>query len=622
VRWSETSSASAAVLERLVRGFLCLVLVVGVCVVPASCAMGTPTAGVAPAGVAAGVGRLPPAADAAAAGEVAKGLQVDDCVKLLSSTTDEEKFAGLLLVTKVAQPDDPGTMRRVLNAVGMKFLYRLLASPGSPDGADDSSLMYQCMALNVVSSFCALHELWPDMHEQKDFMRMAPLLVKALDTIAGVMHPAIDSVLVCLACMAASDAGTRALCTHRGPAAVADFLQHLNDADSERKSRALFVLDSLLTPADFPAATAEAVLSIAHVLADGKGLVRLDLLPRMALTLRSRNAVFLAKLHALGVAWHSTLRNALQNLLQNKLPSRYRKHILSAALAMCEHFGQAWALHPARAGETCPDGTFVQLIVGFSNIELRLRLEEAEKPADNVEVVPVALALVEKTLMFLSEDADEPDSGGREEGTGTQGAGILAQRWVSMDVERLLKMKRDLEEAVEAVFIYLQDLHEGANFGDALVLPMARLLGLWFLEVDSDDFRAKLCAALEVLVRTRCAQDVGVLGGVTSTEQVQQVPLYFLLPALTHMMEVDDVRRCFVRAHGHVAAAEIVVAALEGKGRRGPGSEEARETGEHGASDVCMAGVLLLTRIVALQPQVRVLVRVGFVLVPAVLGSG
>jgi hypothetical protein len=29
-----------------------------------------------------------------------------------------------------------------------------------------------------------------------------------------------------------------------------------------------------------------------------------------------------------------------------------------------------------------------------------------------------------------------------------------------MDVERLLKMKRDLDEAVDAVFIYLEDLHD------------------------------------------------------------------------------------------------------------------------------------------------------------------
>ena len=29
-----------------------------------------------------------------------------------------------------------------------------------------------------------------------------------------------------------------------------------------------------------------------------------------------------------------------------------------------------------------------------------------------------------------------------------------------MDAERLLKMKRDLDEAVDAVFIYLEDLHD------------------------------------------------------------------------------------------------------------------------------------------------------------------
>jgi hypothetical protein len=45
--------------------------------------------------------------------------------------------------------------------------------------------------------------------------------------------------------------------------------------------------------------------------------------------------------------------------------------------------------------------------------------------------------------------------------------------------------------------------HTG-TLDDPLVLPMCRLLGLWFLEVDSDVYTQKLCAALPVCVLWLC----------------------------------------------------------------------------------------------------------------------
>ena len=516
-----------------------------------------------------------------------KGAQLEDCLALLGGLTDEEKFAGLLLVTKAVRPDDVRAMRQVLGAVGMKFLYRLLSSAGSPGGASDTALVYQCMALNVLSSFCSMQELWPEIHGLTDFIRMAPLLLQAADC-SVVMHPAVDSALSCLSCMVASPGGARALCKHKGAAVLADFMQHQRDEEPERKQRAIFVLGSLLAPAESPGATAEAVPKLAQVLMDGKGVVRLDLLPLVARTLRSQEPEFVTKLRALGAAWHGTMRDALMNLLQNKLPTQHRKHILAVALSMCEHFGQTWAIPPVAAGATSADGTFVHLIVGFSNIELRMRLEEAAKPEDNAEVVPTALALVEKTLQYLSEDGDEVEEGG--------GAVIkkhALRRWVDMDVDRLLKMKRDLDEAVGAIFIYLQDLQETGKCADELVAPMCRLLGLWFLEVESDDSTTKLCASLPVICDSTRAH-------VSSSPAMgRHSPLYFMLPALTHLVASDDVRHAYLRAKGHEVVASMMKGALEGRSRQRVSDDD----DEGGSTDLCMSGAVLLSRIMALSPK-------------------
>lgn len=112
-----------------------------------------------------------------------------------------------------------------------------------------------------------------------------------------------------------------------------------------------------------------------------------------------------------------------------------------------------------------------------------------------------------------------------------------------------------------------------------------RLLGIWFLEVDSEDFRQKLCVTLPVICQTQHA----FAGAHTDGGGVQSCPVYFMLPALAHMVTNDDVRRSFLRAKGHITVAQIMATALRLDGERG--------------TDVCLTGALLLVRVLALSPM-------------------
>lgn len=51
---------------------------------------------------------------------------LEDCLKLLKGERDEQRLAGLLLVTKFCKSDDAVSIRRVYDAVGVRFLDRLL----------------------------------------------------------------------------------------------------------------------------------------------------------------------------------------------------------------------------------------------------------------------------------------------------------------------------------------------------------------------------------------------------------------------------------------------------------------------------------------------------------------
>lgn len=55
-----------------------------------------------------------------------QGPSLEDCLKLLKGVRDEQRLAGLLLVTKFCKGDDHSSLHRVYDAVGPFFLDRLL----------------------------------------------------------------------------------------------------------------------------------------------------------------------------------------------------------------------------------------------------------------------------------------------------------------------------------------------------------------------------------------------------------------------------------------------------------------------------------------------------------------
>ena len=73
------------------------------------------------------------------------------CLRLLRAPGDEEKFAGLLLVTKVVN-SDAAHLVRVLDAVDARFLARLLRA----EGAQGATM--RTIALNLTSTFCGADE--------------------------------------------------------------------------------------------------------------------------------------------------------------------------------------------------------------------------------------------------------------------------------------------------------------------------------------------------------------------------------------------------------------------------------------------------------------------------------
>ncbi|KAK9830359.1 hypothetical protein WJX72_011255 [[Myrmecia] bisecta] len=110
---------------------------------------------------------------------------LQQCLQLLKGPSDEKRFVGLLLVTKLLPAGDDNTIRAVYKAIGSRFLQRLLLPLQSQQGreaapADAEGIQKQratCeLALAVLSSICRV----PELAQAGDVVDKVPLLIKVV----------------------------------------------------------------------------------------------------------------------------------------------------------------------------------------------------------------------------------------------------------------------------------------------------------------------------------------------------------------------------------------------------------------------------------------------------------
>ena len=84
---------------------------------------------------------------------MATGATISSCESLLQSGSDEQRFVGLLLATRLVQ--GPEDLTRVFDS-GIQFVRRLLLSaPPAQDGGEEPGNAYRSLALSVLASFAA-----------------------------------------------------------------------------------------------------------------------------------------------------------------------------------------------------------------------------------------------------------------------------------------------------------------------------------------------------------------------------------------------------------------------------------------------------------------------------------
>lgn len=128
--------------------------------------------------------------------------KLEECIKLLQGSTDEERFAGLLMVTTHIPPlPAPGTGHdgpdapaaalrlRIFNAIGATFLKRLLKD-GSNQGSSGEGDAMLGLALNLIATFTGDRSIAPK------FRGAVPVFLRVLRTSSDVQT--LDDTLACL----------------------------------------------------------------------------------------------------------------------------------------------------------------------------------------------------------------------------------------------------------------------------------------------------------------------------------------------------------------------------------------------------------------------------------------
>ncbi|PKI49011.1 hypothetical protein CRG98_030598 [Punica granatum] len=105
---------------------------------------------------------------------------LDDCLKLLKGERDEQRLAGLLLLTKFCRGDDHASIRRAYDAVGSQFLDRLLRTgmrKGPNGGSDnDNRDAYLQLSVTVLATLCRV----PEIASSKEMVSKIPVVLEVM----------------------------------------------------------------------------------------------------------------------------------------------------------------------------------------------------------------------------------------------------------------------------------------------------------------------------------------------------------------------------------------------------------------------------------------------------------
>ncbi|XP_014511276.1 neurochondrin isoform X2 [Vigna radiata var. radiata] len=448
---------------------------------------------------------------------------LEDCLKLLKGERDEQRLAGLLLVTKFCKAEDHSSLRRVYDAVGPRFLYRLLRT-GMGSGFNENRDAYLSLSITVLAAFCRV----PDIASSEDMILNIPLVLEVISTQSGssVLQECYEFLYLV---SAASGNGITRFCESEGIKILASQMSALQDG-SHVMELSFKILQLILGRMSFEiiqnndlSDISVIVAAIARQFAVLHNSLKFEALHLLNAILTSKDSTQLRdalRLHPQD-SWSTNIRTGIIAVLQNRVAPAERLQALILAESMVSMHGEDWLVSQVNTNDARDPASAdmcLLLVLEQSRVEIAVLLNELaylkyEAPQDTSATaeaiftkkhnVAVAYSLVEKIIKLIS-NVEENDGNLLDEGT-------------------LTKLILQLNETIGVVLEYLEDAKEhGQKKGDDL-LASVRIIGSYLAEAP-----------------LACKEKVhDLLGYMLSIEgEDEQRPFYsvcFLLPMLSQI---------------------------------------------------------------------------------------
>uniref|UniRef100_A0A803PCP0 Neurochondrin n=1 Tax=Cannabis sativa TaxID=3483 RepID=A0A803PCP0_CANSA len=475
---------------------------------------------------------------------------LEDCLKLLRGDRDEQRLAGLLLVTKFCKGDDLSSLRRIYDAVGVRFLDRLLRTgAGTVTGnAGDNREAYLQLSITVLAAFCRV----PDIAASQDMVSKIPLILEILskESVSLVIEECYEFLYLV---SSTSDDGILKFYESGGIKVLASHISTFPDGSHQMELALKFVqllISKLSLDTVFPGNLKEFSLIVATISRQFSVLhdaIKFEALHLLSAILSSNHSVPLYD--ALQVLpdkyWPNYMRDGIVAILQSRVVPAEKLQALILAESLVSILGERWLIgrtNLANTEDPLPADRCLLLVLEQSRVEVAVLLNElaylkyeASKSSSSLDEtvrlkqqnVAVSFSLVEKVIKLIS-------SLGENEGD------LIAD-------SALMKVIAGLNETVGIVFEYLRDAKEhGQRKGDDL-LASVRVIGSYLAETP-----------------LACKEKVGeLLEYMLSIEGAEEPsPFYsicFLLPLLCQLTMNVEGCKTVVSSGGHKAAIDCLI---------------------------------------------------------------
>lgn len=255
----------------------------------------------------------------------------ESILPLLQSSADESKVAGLMLIPRAVSCSDEESLLRIYHAVGFSFLLRLMSSPGSPGDPSDDACIYKVLALNILSTFCVVPAVRTELIGEGTFHTIASELLSCLRT--KVVETSLDDAVTVLKAIADTSLGRKELNKMGAPSLLLQMMCDDFTTWNENKSSKIFdAYDAIIDLDEYPVAAADSVSTMVQIFNSSKTMVKFEAFARLVGILSSTNQDIQTLLRiSAHNEWSFLLRDALMELLQNRLPSSHRIQVCSTA---------------------------------------------------------------------------------------------------------------------------------------------------------------------------------------------------------------------------------------------------------------------------------------------------